>query len=283
MERISLEHLDVTGTYPVGQVEERPEAPSRVPAEIVERAVATFTAYRVVLSDYRDDPYPYPLPQGPGVPLLDPRRGRPAPPARAAGAARGRGRRRPAGHGHRPAARRAAGDERHPVAAGHRGGAHPLVAQLTWSRAAPGGTPATVALTRAGIAFTLHEYDHDPPRRRSYGLEAAEALGLDPDQVFKTLLADLDGALVVAVVPVSGRLDLKALARALGGSRAAMADPKAAERATGYVTGGISPVGQKRRAPHGRRRERAGCTTRCTCRRAGAGWTWGSPRPTWWR
>ena len=107
------------------------------------------------------------------------------------------------------------------------------------------GTPATLALTRAGIAFTLHEYDHDP-RAGSYGLEAATALGLDADQVFKTLLADLDGSLVVAVVPVSGKLDLKALARALGGSKAAMADPKAAERATGFVTGGISPVGQKR-------------------------------------
>ena len=117
------------------------------------------------------------------------------------------------------------------------------------AKRSPGGTPATVALTRAGVAFTLHEYDHDPlaqERGGSYGLEAASALGLDPERVFKTLLADLDGALVVAVVPVSGRLDLKALARALGGSRAAMADPKAAERATGYVTGGISPVGQKR-------------------------------------
>lgn len=108
-----------------------------------------------------------------------------------------------------------------------------------------GGTPATVALTRAGIAFTLHEYAHDP-RASSYGLEAAAALGLDPARVFKTLLADLDGSLVVAVVPVSGRLDLKALARALGGSKATMAEPRAAERATGYVTGGISPIGQKR-------------------------------------
>jgi Cys-tRNA(Pro)/Cys-tRNA(Cys) deacylase len=102
-----------------------------------------------------------------------------------------------------------------------------------------------VALTRAGVSFTLHEYAHDP-RAASYGLEAAEALGLDPDRVFKTLLAELDGELVVAIVPVAARLDLKALARALGGSKAAMADPKAAERATGYVTGGISPVGQKR-------------------------------------
>ena len=111
-----------------------------------------------------------------------------------------------------------------------------------------GGTPATLTLTRAGVAFTLHEYAHDP-RADSYGLEAAEALGLDPDRVLKTLMASVDGRLVVAVVPVSGRLDLKALARAVGGSRAAMADPAAAERATGYVVGGISPVGQKRTHP----------------------------------
>jgi Cys-tRNA(Pro)/Cys-tRNA(Cys) deacylase len=116
------------------------------------------------------------------------------------------------------------------------------------ARKAPGGTPATVALTRAGIDFTLHAYDHDP-RADSYGLEAAEALGLDPARVFKTLMAEVDGRLAVAVVPVSGQLDLKALARALGGSRAAMADRGAAERATGYVAGGISPVGQKRPSP----------------------------------
>lgn len=111
-----------------------------------------------------------------------------------------------------------------------------------------GGTPATVALTRAGIGFTLHEYTHDP-RVASYGLEAAEALGLDPARVFKTLMATVDGRLAVAVVPVSGQLDLKALARALGGSKAAMADQAAAERATGYVAGGISPIGQKRAHP----------------------------------
>lgn len=111
-----------------------------------------------------------------------------------------------------------------------------------------GGTPATVALTRAGLPFTLHEYAHDP-RAASYGLEAAEALGLDPERVFKTLMANVDGRLAVGIVPVSGQLDLKALARALGGSRAAMADVSAAERATGYVAGGISPVGQKRAHP----------------------------------
>lgn len=117
-----------------------------------------------------------------------------------------------------------------------------------------GGTPATVALTAAGIDFTLHPYEHDP-RATSYGLEAAEALGLDPARVFKTLMAELDPstgsgrALVVGIVPVSGQLDLKALARALGGSKTAMAEVAAAERATGYVAGGISPVGQKRRHP----------------------------------
>jgi Cys-tRNA(Pro)/Cys-tRNA(Cys) deacylase len=116
------------------------------------------------------------------------------------------------------------------------------------ARKSSGGTPATVALTRAGIAFTLHAYAHDP-RATSYGSEAAEALGLDPDRVFKTLLAEVDGTLVVAVVPVAGWLDLKALARALGGRKAAMADPKDAERSTGYVVGGIAPVGQKRRLP----------------------------------
>ena len=115
------------------------------------------------------------------------------------------------------------------------------------AKKASGGTPATVALTRAGIDFTLHAYDHDP-RADSYGLEAAEALGLDPARVFKTLMAEVDGRLAVAVVPVSGQLDLKALARALDGSRAAMAELGAAERATGYVAGGISPVGQKRRS-----------------------------------
>lgn len=113
-------------------------------------------------------------------------------------------------------------------------------------RPAGGGTPATLALTAAGIAFELHPYEHDP-RAASFGLEAAEALGVAPARVFKTLLAMLDGALVVGVVPVGGQLDLKSLARALGGSKAVMAEVSAAERATGYVAGGISPVGQKRR------------------------------------
>ncbi len=110
-----------------------------------------------------------------------------------------------------------------------------------------GGTPATVALTRAASTSRCMPTTHDP-RATSYGDEAAAALGLDPERVFKTLMASVDGRLAVAVVPVSGRLDLKSLARALDGSKAVMAEVAAAERATGYVAGGISPVGQKR--PH---------------------------------
>jgi Cys-tRNA(Pro)/Cys-tRNA(Cys) deacylase len=108
------------------------------------------------------------------------------------------------------------------------------------------GTPATVALTAAGIQFTAHSYDHDPANT-NFGLEAANALNLDPDQVFKTLMAEVDGALVVAIVPVTGKLDLKALAAAVGGKKAEMADAALAERKTGYVVGGISPIGQKTR------------------------------------
>ncbi|TFD91975.1 Cys-tRNA(Pro) deacylase [Cryobacterium lactosi] len=111
-----------------------------------------------------------------------------------------------------------------------------------------GGTPATLALVRAGIRFIAHQYAHDAGQSGAaggYGLEAADKLALDPDQVFKTLLADADGTLVVAVVPVSGTLDLKALAAAVGAKKAAMADPTIAERKTGYVLGGISPIGQK--------------------------------------
>jgi Cys-tRNA(Pro)/Cys-tRNA(Cys) deacylase len=108
------------------------------------------------------------------------------------------------------------------------------------------GTTATVVLERAGISFTLHEYAHDP-RHEAYGLEASEALGIPPERVFKTLIAEVDGTLVTGVVPVTGQLDLKALAAAAGGKKAAMAPAAAAERATGFVVGGISPVGQRRR------------------------------------
>jgi len=113
------------------------------------------------------------------------------------------------------------------------------------------GTPATSALAAAGIPFTEHTYSHDPGAA-SFGLEAAEALArslaVEPERVFKTLLAEVDGRLVVGIVPVTSKLDLKALAAAVGGKRAAMADPALAERRTGYVVGGISPIGQK--SPH---------------------------------
>lgn len=110
------------------------------------------------------------------------------------------------------------------------------------------GTPALAAAARAGVPFETHAYEHDPAAA-SYGEEAAEALGVAPERVFKTLVADVDGNLTVAVVPVSASLDLKALAAAVGGKRATMADPAAAERTTGYVRGGISPLGQRKQLP----------------------------------
>jgi Cys-tRNA(Pro)/Cys-tRNA(Cys) deacylase len=110
------------------------------------------------------------------------------------------------------------------------------------------GTAATALLEREGIPFTVHTYPHDP-KRESYGSEASEALGVPADRVLKTLVASVDGTLAVGVVPVSAQLDLKALAAAVGGKKAVMAEPAAAERATGYVVGGISPVGQRRRLP----------------------------------
>lgn len=143
----------------------------------------------------------------------------------------------------------------------------------------PGGTPATVALTTAGTAFTVHAYDHDPSAP-SYGEEAAEALGVAADRVFKTLVAEVDGELVVAVVPVAGSLDLKALASAVGGKRAAMADPAAAERTTGYVRGGISPWASADACVRCWTR-RPVPTPRSASRRAGAAWRSSSPPPTW--
>jgi Cys-tRNA(Pro)/Cys-tRNA(Cys) deacylase len=109
-------------------------------------------------------------------------------------------------------------------------------------------TPATVALKAAGIPFTEHAYDHDPANR-NFGEEAATVLGFDPERVFKTLMVDVDGSLTVAIVPVTGKLDLGALAAAVQGKRAVMADPALAERKTGYLVGGISPVGQKTALP----------------------------------
>jgi Cys-tRNA(Pro)/Cys-tRNA(Cys) deacylase len=110
------------------------------------------------------------------------------------------------------------------------------------------GTPATVALTAAGVAFSQHSYEHDPAAA-SYGLEAAHALGLPEEQVFKTLVVDTGAGLAVAVVPVAGSLDLKAMAAALAVKRVTMADPRVAQRSSGYVLGGISPLGQRRALP----------------------------------
>lgn len=110
------------------------------------------------------------------------------------------------------------------------------------------GTPATVALSRAGIAFSIHEYVHDP-RAASYGLEAASALGLDADLVFKTLIVMVDDTPAVGIVPVTCTLDLKAFAAARHGRRADLADPALAQRLTGYVVGGISPIGHRKPLP----------------------------------
>jgi Cys-tRNA(Pro)/Cys-tRNA(Cys) deacylase len=104
-------------------------------------------------------------------------------------------------------------------------------------------TPATKAARAARVAFEVHEYTHDP-RAESYGREAATALGLAPARVFKTLVVDIDGSLATCVLPVESALDLRAL-----GKRATMADTGRAEKVTGYVAGGISPLGQRKRLP----------------------------------
>jgi len=114
--------------------------------------------------------------------------------------------------------------------------------------AGQGGTRAIKLLANRGIAHSVHRYQHDP-RHPSYGQEASEALGVPAARVFKTLVADVDGALTVAVVPVAGSLDLKALAAAVGGKKAVMADPAQAEKATGYVMGGITALGLRKRLP----------------------------------
>jgi Cys-tRNA(Pro)/Cys-tRNA(Cys) deacylase len=116
------------------------------------------------------------------------------------------------------------------------------------ARRPAGGTPALTALERAGVDHRTHPYEATVGSH-AYGTEAAEALGLDPRRVFKTLVAEVDGAPVLAMVPVAGTLDLKALATARGAKKAVMADPAVAERVTGYVTGGISALGTRRRLP----------------------------------
>ncbi|WP_291377426.1 Cys-tRNA(Pro) deacylase [Demequina sp.] len=110
-------------------------------------------------------------------------------------------------------------------------------------------TPAVAALVAEQVPHTLHAYAHDPATDLGYGLEAAAALGVEPEQVFKTLCAYVDGRLCVGIVPVTCKLDLKALAHVLGGKRAEMAPPADAERSSGYVVGGISPIGQRKALP----------------------------------
>lgn len=107
-------------------------------------------------------------------------------------------------------------------------------------------TPAINAAKKARIAFVVREYEHDPSCS-SYGMEAAEKLGVPAERVFKTLVADLGGELVVAVIPVSAMLGMKLLAKAAGAKKAAMAEGALVERTTGYVLGGVSPLGQKKR------------------------------------
>ncbi|MCO8275766.1 Cys-tRNA(Pro) deacylase [Actinoplanes sp. TRM 88003] len=114
------------------------------------------------------------------------------------------------------------------------------------AKKAAAGTPATALLTAQKVEHTLHPYDVSPDAP-NYGALVAEALGVAPERVFKTLVAEVDGALVVGVVPVTGDLDLKALAHAAGGKRAVLAERAAAERSSGYVRGGISPLGQRKK------------------------------------
>ena len=112
----------------------------------------------------------------------------------------------------------------------------------------PQNTPAIVALKRAGVEFRVHTYQLTE-EEGTYGESVAKSLGVEPSRMYKTLVAEVDGSPVVAVVPTDKQLGLKALAAAAGGKRAKLADPADAERWTGYVTGGISPFGQKKRLP----------------------------------
>jgi Cys-tRNA(Pro)/Cys-tRNA(Cys) deacylase len=110
-------------------------------------------------------------------------------------------------------------------------------------------TPAVTAARKAGVAVHIHEFAPDGTDDRGYGLAAAAAMAVEPARVYKTLVVAVDRGLAVAIVPVDRSCDLKAMAAAVGAKRATMAEPRDAERATGYVVGGISPLGQKRRLP----------------------------------
>ena len=193
-----LEEMQRGGDFPQGMASVLPEPEVDVPEEMLDRARATFTAFRVAMTELQGDPFSGTLPRDPDYLAWTLSALAPLPMAERQSLLEAEQRHRAARAGHPAADRGAPRDQRHPVAAGHAGGPHRLVPQLTArpamakKAAAPGGTPATVALTAAGIAFEVRAYEHDP-RAASYGLEAAEALGVDPARVFKTLLASLDG------------------------------------------------------------------------------------------
>ncbi len=244
VQRFQLLSLDPSAApYPTARVDPLPEPLGECPPALADSVARLFLQYRAELLGVEAA---VELPADTGAAGLR-RRGVPAHRDRRPAAPAGRPGRR------RPAARRAgpdapgAGDRGQPAERARRA-PHPLAAGTQLGSASVPGTPATVALARAKVPFTEHAYGHDPAAG-PYGLEAAAALEVTPARVFKTLLARVDGALTVAVVPVSGQLDLKALAAAVGGKRAEMADPKDAERVTGYVVGGISPVGQRKALP----------------------------------
>lgn len=134
---------------------------------------------------------------------------------------------------------------------------------------AAASTPAVAALNSAGISHTTHPYEHDPRSDLGYGLEAAQAIGVPPEQVFKTLMVSVDGTLTVAIIPVNCTLDLKAVAHTVHGKKATMAPVDAAQRATGYVVGGISPLAKKLNTPRSLT-PAPSTTTQCTCPVGGA-------------
>ena len=242
-QRFRLLAVDDSRPYLQGDVEMLGEPDGNPGAGLAARVAAAYADYREALGVADDEPA-----RGRAGTVVRRRRGSGPGPHRPAAAARG------ARHG-LPAARRAGTappgvDPVRPAAVAPGGGADPRPGepQLSPAAARGGGTPATVALAKAGVEVTLLPYEH-AAGAPSYGGEAADALGLSHDEVFKTLVARVDGRLVTAVVPVSGTLDLKALAAAMGTKKAAMAEPADAERATGYVVGGISPIGQRNRLP----------------------------------
>ena len=243
-ERLMLEEMQRGAEFPHGVVAVLPEPEVDVPGEVLDRARATFTAFRVAMTELQGDPFSGTLPRDPDYLAWTLSALTPLPMAERQSLLEADRRHRAPRARHPAADRGAARDQRDPLAPGHPGRAHGLVAQLSGCAAmakkarAAGGTPATVALTAAGIAFEVRSYEHDP-RAASYGTEAAEALGVDPARVFKTLLASLDGD--------AGRRD-----RAGDGP----ARPQGARPGAGREQGGDGR-GRRRRARHRLRRRAA--------------------------